>query len=62
MAKLAKEQYQQQALMDKELHDRIAAQRAENKYRKHYDSCMGVVNQIVDFTCKVAEYRELTNK
>ena len=62
MAKLAKEQYEQQALMDKELHDKIAAERAENKYRKHYDMCMGVVGQIVDFTCKVAEYRELTNK
>ena len=62
MAKLAREQYEEQAKKDKELHDRIAAERAENKYRKHYDMCMGVVNQIVDFTGKVAEYRELTNK
>lgn len=62
MARLAKQEYEEQTRKDKELHDKIAAERAEAKYRKHYEMCQGVIDQIVDFTCKVAEYRELTNK
>ncbi|XP_053393746.1 sperm flagellar protein 2-like isoform X2 [Mercenaria mercenaria] len=62
MARLAKQEYEEQTKKDKALHDKIAAERAEAKYRKHYEMCQGVVDQIVDFTCKVTEYRELTNK
>ncbi|XP_060552949.1 sperm flagellar protein 2-like isoform X2 [Ruditapes philippinarum] len=62
MARLSKQEYEEQTRKDKELHDKIAAERAEAKYRKHYEMCQGVVDQIVDFTCKVTEYRELTNK
>ncbi|ESO92609.1 hypothetical protein LOTGIDRAFT_120497 [Lottia gigantea] len=61
MARLAKEEYEEQIKKDKELHDQIAAERATSKYQKHYDMCSDVVDQIVDFSCKVAEYRELTN-
>ncbi|XP_052777050.1 sperm flagellar protein 2-like isoform X2 [Mya arenaria] len=61
MARLAKQEYEEQTQMDKELHDKIAAERAEAKYRRHYEMCQGVVDQIVDFSGKVAEYRELTN-
>lgn len=62
MARLAKLEYEEQTRKDKELHDKIAAERAEAKYRKHYDICQDVVGQILDFAGKVAEYRELTNK
>lgn len=62
MARLAKKEYEEQTRKDKELHDKIAAERAEARYRKHYDLCQGVVGQIVDFASKVAEYRELTGK
>ncbi|KAK6179274.1 hypothetical protein SNE40_011674 [Patella caerulea] len=61
MARLSREEYEEQIKKDKELHDKIAAERTEAKYKKHYDMCSEVVDQIVDFTCKVAEYRELTN-
>ncbi|XP_052233181.1 sperm flagellar protein 2-like [Dreissena polymorpha] len=61
MARLAKLEYTEQTRKDKELHDQIAAERAEAKYRKHYESCQGVMDQILDFACKVAEYKELTN-
>lgn len=60
MARLAKLEYEEQTKKDQELHDKIAAERAEARYTKHYESCNEVVNQLVDFTCKVAEYRELT--
>lgn len=62
MARLAKEEYKEQTIRDQELHNKIAAERAENKYRKHFESCNEVVNLIVDFTCKVGEYRELTDR
>jgi hypothetical protein len=39
----------------------IAAERAEAKYKKHYELCFEVVGQIFDFACKVSEYRELTD-
>jgi hypothetical protein len=61
LARLAKLEYLEQAKKDKECHDLIAAERAEAKYKKHYEICNEIVNQIVDFSCKVAEYRELTD-
>ncbi len=51
----------EQTKKDKEFHDLIAADRAEAKYKKHYEICSDVVNQIFEFSCKVAEYRELTD-
>jgi len=58
---LAKYEYLEQAKKDKEFHDLIAADRAEAKYKKHYEICSEVVNQIFEFSCKVADYRELTD-
>lgn len=60
MARLAKIEYQEQTEKDRELHNKIMAERAEEKYRKHYDYCADILNDIIDFSCKVAEYRELT--
>lgn len=62
MARLAKIEYEDQIRKDQELHDKIAAERTAEKYKKHYEMNMEVVNQVVDFSCKVAEYRDLTNK
>ncbi|XP_077318994.1 sperm flagellar protein 2 isoform X1 [Lithobates pipiens] len=45
-----------------ELHDQIAADRAQARYKKHFDICQGIVNQIVDLVTKTGEYRELTNR
>ncbi len=61
MARLAKLEYFEQAKKDKEYHDIIAAERAEARYKKHYELCSEIVNQLFDFSCKVAEYRELTD-
>ena len=58
---MAKYEYLEQTKKDKEFHDLIAADRAEAKYKKHYELCSEVVNQIFEFSCKVAEYRELTD-
>ncbi|XP_005100478.1 sperm flagellar protein 2 isoform X2 [Aplysia californica] len=61
MAALHKIEYAEQIKADQYLHDKIAAQRAEERYKRHYDMCAEMVSSVVDFSCKVAEYRELTN-
>ncbi|KAE8636517.1 hypothetical protein XENTR_v10003025 [Xenopus tropicalis] len=61
---------QKQAMLDhkeeirkvQELHDQIAAERAEARYKKHYNLCQEIMNQILDFVIKTGEYRELTNR
>ncbi|XP_075324953.1 sperm flagellar protein 2-like [Odontesthes bonariensis] len=40
--------------------DRIAAERAQSRHRKHFESCKDIVGQIVDLATKVGEYRQLT--
>ncbi|NP_001088868.1 sperm flagellar 2 L homeolog [Xenopus laevis] len=45
-----------------QLHDQIAAERAEARYKKHYNLCQEIMNQILDFVTKTGEYRELTNR
>jgi hypothetical protein len=62
MAHLAKIEYAEQIRKDQELHNQIMAERAQQTYRKHYDLCADILGDIVDFTCKVGEYRELTNR
>ncbi|XP_013409132.1 sperm flagellar protein 2 isoform X2 [Lingula anatina] len=62
MARLAKLEYIEQTRADRELHDKIMAERAEARYRKHYEMCSEVLSQVVDFSTKIGEYRELTNR
>lgn len=37
-------------------------EKAEERYNKHYNMNSEILSDIVDFSTKVAEYRELTNK
>ncbi|XP_072172673.1 sperm flagellar protein 2-like [Diadema setosum] len=62
MARQAKLEYIEQTQRDKELHDRIAQERAEARYQRHFDHCKSILMDIVDFSCKVGKYRELTNR
>lgn len=55
-------EYAEQIKADQELHDQLAAQRAQIRYSRHYDMCAAIVGDILDFASKVTEYRELTNK
>lgn len=43
-----------------ELHRRLLAEKAEKNYQKHYRLCREVLMQVVDFSAKLAHYRELT--
>ncbi|KAM4808360.1 sperm flagellar protein 2 [Rhinophrynus dorsalis] len=62
LQKQAKLECEEQIRKVKELHDRIAAERADARYKKHYMMCQEIMNQIVDVVTKTGEYRELTNR
>ena len=44
------------------LYKQHKAQQAELNYRKHYQLAASILDQILDLTSKMAEYRELTEK
>uniref|UniRef100_A0A672MF84 Calponin-homology (CH) domain-containing protein n=1 Tax=Sinocyclocheilus grahami TaxID=75366 RepID=A0A672MF84_SINGR len=46
--------------MERELHKQLVAERAQTHYRKHFDICRGILEQIVDLATKAGEYRLLT--
>lgn len=62
LAKQEKIELAEQALREKQLHTKLAAERAEARYKKHYEICWEVVEQIIDLATKIGEYRTLTNK
>lgn len=53
LARLAKLDYIEQTKRDEELHSQIAAERAEARYKKHYELCSDVLLEIADVACKV---------
>uniref|UniRef100_A0A8C4RLI1 Sperm flagellar protein 2 n=1 Tax=Erpetoichthys calabaricus TaxID=27687 RepID=A0A8C4RLI1_ERPCA len=61
LAKRAQIEYREQLQKDLELHNRIAVERAQARYRKHYDFCLDLLFDIIDLATKTGEYRELTN-
>uniref|UniRef100_A0A670J129 Sperm flagellar 2 n=1 Tax=Podarcis muralis TaxID=64176 RepID=A0A670J129_PODMU len=61
LAKQEKIEQEEQALKEKQLHAMLAAKRAEDRYKKHYSICWEVVEQIIDLSTKIGEYRTLTN-
>uniref|UniRef100_A0A8C9MXB0 Sperm flagellar 2 n=1 Tax=Serinus canaria TaxID=9135 RepID=A0A8C9MXB0_SERCA len=46
---------------EKEHHEKIAAERAQACYKKHYSMCWEMIGQIIDISTKVVEYQQLTN-
>nr|XP_007959545.2 sperm flagellar protein 2 isoform X7 [Chlorocebus sabaeus] len=61
LAKQAKIDFEEQFLKEKRFHDQIAVERAQARYKKHYSICAEILDQIVDLSTKVADYRTLTN-
>ncbi|NXY07359.1 SPEF2 protein, partial [Pteruthius melanotis] len=52
---------EEQIIREREHHEKIAAERAQARYKKHYSICWEMIDQIVDLSAKVGEYRQLTN-
>nr|XP_013816459.1 PREDICTED: sperm flagellar protein 2 [Apteryx mantelli mantelli] len=61
LAKQEKIDYEEQIIKERERHEKIAAERAQAHYKKHYSICREVMNQIIDLSTKVGDYRILTN-
>uniref|UniRef100_A0A8C6AMK2 Sperm flagellar 2 n=1 Tax=Monodon monoceros TaxID=40151 RepID=A0A8C6AMK2_MONMO len=61
LARQAKIDFEEQALRVKEIHEQIAVERVQARYRKHYSICAEILDQILDLSTKVADYRMLTN-
>uniref|UniRef100_A0A8C0EM38 Sperm flagellar 2 n=1 Tax=Bubo bubo TaxID=30461 RepID=A0A8C0EM38_BUBBB len=61
LAKQEKIDYEEQIIKERECHEKIAVERAQARYKKHYSICSEVVDQIIDLSTKVGEYRLLTN-
>eukprot|EP00073_Rattus_norvegicus_P034611 XP_008759056.1 PREDICTED: sperm flagellar protein 2-like [Rattus norvegicus] len=62
LTKQAKIDFAEQTLRAKEIHEKIAMERAQQRYEKHYGICAEILDQILDLCTKVADYRLLTNK
>ncbi|NXI05650.1 SPEF2 protein, partial [Pachycephala philippinensis] len=52
---------EEQIIREREHHKKIAAERAQARYKKHYSMCWEMIDQIIDLSAKVGEYRQLTN-
>ncbi|CAF3656443.1 unnamed protein product [Rotaria sp. Silwood1] len=60
LARLARLEYAEQVRKDKELHDILQAEKAEAKHKENVEFCTRITWQLVDFTLKIGEYRQLT--
>ncbi|XP_019465902.1 sperm flagellar protein 2 [Meleagris gallopavo] len=61
LAKQEKIDREEQIVKERERHEKIAIERAQTRYKKHYSICWEVIDQIVDLSTKIAEFRVLTN-
>ncbi|NXJ69544.1 SPEF2 protein, partial [Rostratula benghalensis] len=61
LAKQEKIDYEEQIIREREHHKKLAVERAQARYKKHYSICWEVIDQIIDLATKVGEYRLLTN-
>ncbi|KAH0520601.1 Sperm flagellar protein 2 [Microtus ochrogaster] len=61
LAKQAKIDFAEQTLREKETHEKIAVERAQARFEKHYGICAEILDQILDLCTKVADYRLLTD-
>ncbi|XP_039565949.1 sperm flagellar protein 2 [Passer montanus] len=52
---------EEQIARERAYHEKIAAERAQARYKKHYSICWEIICQIIDISTKVGEYRQLTN-
>ncbi|XP_028916699.1 sperm flagellar protein 2 isoform X2 [Ornithorhynchus anatinus] len=61
LAKQAKIDYEEQALKEMELHEKLSSERARSRYKKHYSICGEILAHIIDLSTIIGEYRMLTN-
>ncbi|XP_065828319.1 sperm flagellar protein 2-like isoform X2 [Oscarella lobularis] len=62
LAQLEKDQYQSRLIEEQEVHKRLIAEKEKRRYEKHYKFCYTMVEQIVDLSTVIGEYRKLTEQ
>lgn len=62
LAQQAKLERAEEIRKELEFYNRIAAERAQTRYKTHFAICKDILEQIVDLALKVGEYRLLTEK
>ncbi|XP_028417674.1 sperm flagellar protein 2-like [Dendronephthya gigantea] len=60
MCRLAQIEYRDQIKKTKDEREQLLEERRKQKYEKHYNICEQILSDIVDLSCKIGEYRELT--
>ncbi|XP_048854234.1 sperm flagellar protein 2 isoform X2 [Brienomyrus brachyistius] len=60
LAQQARLDHADELCREKEMHDRIAAERVQARRKKHFDACQDVLGQMVDLATRVGEFRLLT--
>uniref|UniRef100_A0A672IZ33 Sperm flagellar 2 n=1 Tax=Salarias fasciatus TaxID=181472 RepID=A0A672IZ33_SALFA len=60
LAQQAKLERAEEIRMELEFCQRMAAERAQGRYKKHFNICKDILEQIVDLATKMGEYRLLT--
>ncbi|KAM6303370.1 sperm flagellar protein 2 [Podargus strigoides] len=61
LAKQEKIDYEEEINKEREHYTKIAVERAQTRYKMHYSICWEVMDQIIDLSTKVGDYRMLTN-
>lgn len=62
LAQQAKLERAEEIRQELELYSRIAEERSQSRYKKHFAICKDILDQIVDLATKTGEYRLLTGK
>ncbi|KAI9197523.1 uncharacterized protein BJ171DRAFT_427982 [Polychytrium aggregatum] len=62
LAELARQEYNRQTALQLEQHKSILNMKAEKKHRKNTMICLEIVNQIVDLSVRISEYRTYNDR
>lgn len=59
-ARLEAEEQQVKLIAQTEFRRHCMIERSQQNYQKHYNMCMEILGQMIELSCKMAEYKELT--
>ncbi|XP_063677225.1 sperm flagellar protein 2-like isoform X8 [Bolinopsis microptera] len=62
VARLTKQEYEEQCQKELARHEAIAAENQNAKYMKHFNMCRDTLMQIVDMSCIAGQYRNLSEQ
>ena len=60
MAQMIEKENEEKIEKEKAIHAKMARKHRQDKYLKHYDICKDILNEILNLSCKVGYYREIS--